>query len=99
MTEEERYNRAWRRLRALRWILVALFLAYIPAMATLVTFFPNVPGQYFFFGWGALTFALVVPLIMIRCPSCGKTFTSSNLLASAFTSKCLNCGTRVGQKP
>jgi hypothetical protein len=99
MTEEQRYNRAWRNLDIRRGLVSVLFI---------VLLFTRFSGPQFFssFDWSSLAPSDILSFIfafiwvaMFSCPRCGKRF---NLRIPSwgvypFNQSCVHCGLQKGQ--
>lgn len=94
MAAETRYSQTWRRLALRQCLVIVLFIAYLPAMMLLSSHFPTMSGGRFFFGWAACLLLAIGALAAVRCPRCGRFFTSgwTKLYNNPLAQKCVHCG-------
>jgi hypothetical protein len=97
MTEAERYSATWRKYRRLRRVFWALVLGWLPGLAVLFRFFPELGAGPAFVWMGAIV-VVHTWRAFVRCPRCGQPFSFSGY-SNPFTSKCLHCGLRIGEGP
>ena len=95
----EHYAAAWRSLRLRSWLVLALFVLYLPAMIAAVTILNQISpgfgernGFWLFVGWAALVGFAALYLATFACPNCGAWFGSDKGLAKAFSRECRYCG-------
>jgi hypothetical protein len=93
---EQRYARAWRRLRIFRRVGIAMFLA-LPVIV--VGSLPFDCRSCLFAAWAAtmgLAMVANVAHALVGCPRCGKRFTNTWYWSNPWTARCLHCGLPKG---
>ena len=102
MSGTSAYGQAWQSFKLRRHTVAALFLSYLPAVATVSLIARGVARDVESTSlvtaliWMGLTVAAAVWFSAFRCPRCGKFFTISWTLQNPFARKCLHCGLPVG---
>jgi hypothetical protein len=97
--EPDRYASAWRQLITRRCWFVGLFLAFAPVIVLVTIALDRSSSEAAAkrapLEVGLLMFALLVVagfrIGAVKCPRCGKPFTSLGWMQRSFTSRCLHC--------
>ena len=95
----ERYAKAWRSLRRRGWLVVALFVLYMPAMAIAVALLNRTSpglgsrgGVWLFLGWCVLIVVAGYSYVSFACPNCGAWFGTDHIWSQMFNRRCRYCG-------
>ncbi len=93
------YNSQWRALRFRSWVLLLLFVLYLPGIAlgvfVLDAISPSLGNRdalWLVDGWGLAFVVAGVYQISFRCPGCGGWFGSSHSWTNPIAPRCLHCG-------
>ena len=106
LTSEADYIRQWRDLRFRSWLVLLLFVLFIPAMGfghyALDRISPRLGerGSFWVLGiWAATAVIASFYQISFRCPRCGGWFGSSDGWTNPFAGHCLHCGQKRHGSP
>jgi hypothetical protein len=90
--EPDPYADAWAKMRRRRpWLWIGMPILLIGLGLVMVARFPL--GVLLF----VVSFAPLAYASPGKCPRCGKTFDRKGAYHNQFTTRCLNCGIRVGE--
>jgi len=94
MEVSDAYAAAWRRLRAVRAVLLSILFGGVPVGVVLLLL--HVHPALFFIPWATAVFVAIAFVGLVRCPRCGYSFTAPRVREYPFTNRCVQCGLRVG---
>ena len=102
ISHTQRYEAAWKDLRLRTFILLGLFIGFVPGAPLLVyainALFSVDPLLWVGGGWGAAFLGAGIHRSTFPCPRCGQWFFMWYGFGNPLSRKCMHCGLKIGAR-